>query len=438
MQLDSKKLRFKKHKYRTLEIAPLGTISSDSRVITVDLKPDATLDPLVNWCLGSITAVFLFLSLDSVTNSQTVRNWIIDSMNWGTLYLPFFPNRFWAPVTSMWFHGSWEHLFGNMVGFYVAALWLSRVYDSKAWRYFFFLGGPLAGIIFVYLNHCPPADFAHWHGSLAAITGEPNTPLAGASGGIFAMIGATLAAALRYRIVGIKSWMQVSVPFLLALPLLQFLFVDWGNSGIAGLAHELALVFGFILGLFPRLKGAVTIITSCPEAIGVDSVTVDDRYKQTVGACYYVLPLFDDEKDFLLKKQDFIGYKSIPAYKLLGGKRPVEGAIGYVVPLHVVASKLPDEVYKNILLKTRRAWVTAAIYIVLISAVSQWLFAKYSAPNYPSIFLANILFGVIMMIESFLGLKIFLQWQPPQQAVVDGSPRSGTEFKLPLGSWMAV
>ena len=61
------------------------------------------------------------------------------------------------------------------------------------------------------------------------------------------MIGATLAAALRYRIAGVKSWMQVSLTFLLALPILQFIFVDWGNSGIAGLAHQLALVFGFLL-----------------------------------------------------------------------------------------------------------------------------------------------------------------------------------------------
>jgi membrane associated rhomboid family serine protease len=426
--VDLTKLRSKRPRYRTLEIAPKGTISSDSRIVSISLKPDEKLDPLVYWVIGTACALFLFDSLDLFTSSTTIRKLIIDSINWGTLYQNFFPERFWTPVTSMWYHSTWEHLLGNMIAFYISALWLSRVFDAKVWRFFFFIGGPLAGVAFVFANTCLPADFAHWHGPLAAITGQANTPLAGASGGCFAMIGATLAAAVRYRIAGVKSWMQVSLTFLLALPVLQFIFVDWGNSGIAGLAHQLALVFGFLLGLLPRLRGTVSILTSAPSTIVIESVTVDDRNRLVVGAVCAVTSDFDDEGDFLVKRQDYIGYNNTkPSYKLIGGNRPPDRAPAVAVALNLKLCRVSSEAYKAILKRTSRAWIIFVIYIVGGAALCQLVFAKYSAANYPSIFVANLLFGLLIIAEFMLTLRSTLKWDAPSLAPLP--------TEMSIGSW---
>jgi len=426
--VDLNKLRLKRPRYRTLEIAPKGTISSDSRILSISLKPDAKLDPLVYWVIGTTCALFLFDSLDLFTSSTTIRQLIIASINWGTLYQNFFPERFWTPVTSMWYHSTWEHLLGNMLALYISALWLSRVFDAKAWRLFFFIGGPLAGVAFVFTNTCLPADFAHWHGPLAAITGQANTPLAGASGGCFAMIGATLAAAVRYRIAGVKSWMQVSILFLLALPVLQFIFVDWGNAGIAGLAHQLALVFGFLLGLVPRLKSTVSILTSAPSAIVIDSVTVDDRNRLVVGTICAVTSDFDDQSDFLIKRQDYIGYNnSKPDYTLLGGNRPPDRASAVGVPLNLKLCRISSKAYRANLKRTSRAWIIFVIYIVGGAAVCQLVFAKYSAPNYPSIFVANLLFGLLIIAEFMITLRSTLRWEVPSKTPVP--------IEMPIGSW---
>ncbi|WP_420769467.1 rhomboid family intramembrane serine protease, partial [Klebsiella pneumoniae] len=82
--------------------------------------------------------------------------------------------RPWTPWTSEWYHGGWEHLFGNMTGLFMCAWLLTRAYLPTFWRWLFFLAGPLAGIAFVSMNTSPAADFARWTGPLASITSQPN------------------------------------------------------------------------------------------------------------------------------------------------------------------------------------------------------------------------------------------------------------------------
>jgi hypothetical protein len=245
------------------------------------------------------------------------------------------------------------------------------------------------------------------------------------------MMGAALAAAVRYRIARVQSWMQIGLLPLILLPLMQFICVDLGNAGIAGLAHQLALAIGFVLGLLPRLNGPVTVITSRPEAIDVDSVTVDDLNKQVVGVVYRVSPQFDDDKDFLVKKQDYLGHNTVPTYKLLGGKRPVAEAEGQIVPLNVMPVKLADEVYKKVL----RAVVPMSIVIVLaLSALSQALMSKYSSPLYPSIFVGTLVLGALILGATIYSARTILAWQRPDDAKGIAQLRSKKIGMIP-GLW---
>lgn len=411
-----------KRRNRTIAVLEANAVPEGSRLVRVKLTPDAPIDVLVYWVIVGITLVFAFDSLDTINNSPVIRQWIINSINWGALYAPWL-ERPWTPWTSEWFHGSWEHLFGNMTGLLIAAWLLTRAFSPTMWRVFFFLAGPLAGIAYVATNAVPAADFTKWMGPLAAITSQPNTPLAGASGGVFAMMGGALAACTRFRLARSPNWLQFSLLQLAMLPVVQFLFVDAGNEGIAGLAHETGLLFGFLIGLIPPAKGPISLLTSKPDSVGVVSVSVDDVNQQTTECVLYLTPESDPTQDFLIRKQDYLGFHVKPVLKLIEGTRPTVGANAFAVPINVRLVRLSDAIYKQIL---KRILPTSLLIVTLVSGVSQLLFGRYSSHVYPSVFIASFVYGVIVTWENVVRLRKRLDWntspeiEPPKPIEISG------------------
>lgn len=412
-----------KHRNRTIAVRATSVVPADSRLLSVKLRPDTPIDVLIYWVIAGITVVFAFDSLDTINNSPVIRQWIINSINWGALYTPWLA-RPWTPWTSEWFHGSWEHLFGNMTGLFLAAWLLTRAFSPTMWRVFFFLAGPLAGIAFIATSTAPAADFTKWTGPIAAITAQPNTPLAGASGGVFAMMGGALAACLRFRLARSPNWLQFSLLQLAMLPVVQFLFVDAGNEGIAGLAHEVGLLFGFLIGLLPPAKGPIELLTSKPASVGVVSVNIDDVNQQTTECVLFLTPEFDELQDFVIRKQDYLGFHAKPVLRLIAGTRPTMVAKAFPVPISVHLVRFTDAICKQIL---KRTLPTSLLIVTIVSGVSQLLFARYSSPVYPSIFIASFVYGVIVTWENLSRLKARLDWnsspRPESQKSVDVSGR---------------
>ncbi len=142
-------------------------------------------------------------------------------------------------LTSMFLHGSWSHILGNMI-----FLWAfgPEIEDAmNPWRYtaFYLAGGIVA--------------------MLAQVAVDPGStvPTLGASGAIAAVMGAFLITYPRDKIrtVLIVGWL-VRVTFIPALLLIGFWFViqllsfgvvaDVQSGGVAYVAHIAGMIFGAV------------------------------------------------------------------------------------------------------------------------------------------------------------------------------------------------
>lgn len=271
-------------------------------------------DKLLLYTIGSIVAVFCLTRLDAFTSSQTVGNairWCLDTL---CLYTPFFPGRMWAGTSCMWIHSTSWHLLNNMLAMLMLGLWLNKAYGKRWWVMFFLVGGTIGNIIHVLLVPVPPFDWANWHGSsIASLIHEPNTPLGGASGGVFAMWGAATAAGFRYwlnRKKGVKNPMGVGALELLLFALGQFIFIDAFSSSIAGVAHQGGMVAGFLLGMFPALRGRQKLLTNT-SAVDTRSFTFKlFRKKLTpVSITIFFKPEFNGKKETVFLSQEWLNWR---------------------------------------------------------------------------------------------------------------------------------
>ncbi len=313
----------------TLEIASKDSIPAGSRELPVSMKGQATPAHLFAGIVASIVVVFLFSRLDAVSSSEGVRRFVIGLLNWGTLYEPFFPQRFWSPVSCMWFHGNVSHIANNLLMMVMCWFVLRKAFTGKWWLLVFIVGGTIGNLSYLLVNHNPPADFANWHGdSLAGIFLESNTPLAGASGGVMALWGAAIAAAFRYWLLarreGVMSRMEVGVLALLLPALVQLFWFDFRTDiSVAGFAHQMGMVSGFLIALFAPIQGNIAIFTSSADRVGVRTMTVQGRKDMVTALDLFLKPDFSDV-DFVVARQDmhtlFGGVTH--RFEVLAGKTP--------------------------------------------------------------------------------------------------------------------
>ncbi len=140
-------------------------------------------------------------------------------------------------VTSMFLHGGWVHLLGNMLYLWIFGDNVEDLMGHGGYLIFYLLVGIIATVSHVFVNP------------------DSTAPLIGASGAIAGVLGAYLVLFPRARILslvplGIFFW-TVKVPALFFLPLwfvMQFL------TGLASIGHEVPVAWvahigGFIAGL---------------------------------------------------------------------------------------------------------------------------------------------------------------------------------------------
>jgi membrane associated rhomboid family serine protease len=148
-------------------------------------------------------------------------------------------------ITSMFLHGGWMHLIGNMLFLWVFADNIEAVIGNFRFLVFYMVGGILAGLAQVFV--APYSEI----------------PCVGASGAISAVLGAYL---VMFPASKIKIWAFVFFTF--RVPALLFL-VFWGaeqfmsgigslsevvgeSGGVAFWAHIGGFVFGIIAGVYYR------------------------------------------------------------------------------------------------------------------------------------------------------------------------------------------
>jgi len=154
-----------------------------------------------------------------------------------------FLSRPWTILTSMFVHGTFWHIFANMITLYFFGMYLSRLVGNSRFLIVYFGGGILGNIFYIVLTIL---------GGIFAISflGSPFIPAIGASGAVFALAGALVVMRPKLPVIifpipaPIPLWVAVIGGFLI----LSFL------PHIAWQAHLGGLVLGLIAGYIFRKR----------------------------------------------------------------------------------------------------------------------------------------------------------------------------------------
>jgi membrane associated rhomboid family serine protease len=151
---------------------------------------------------------------------------------------PLYPDKsvYLAVVFSMFFHGSWLHLLGNMLFLWVFG---NNIEDRFG----------VARYVVFYLASGLAATVAH-----VAVQPNSTVPIVGASGAIAGVMGAYLVLFPNVRIRSLLIlgffvlFRDISAKWLLGFWFLLQFFTG-PNSGVAWMAHVGGFVFGLLIGL---------------------------------------------------------------------------------------------------------------------------------------------------------------------------------------------
>lgn len=143
--------------------------------------------------------------------------------------------RLWQPLTYLFLHAGFLHLFFNMFGLWMFGVPLERDWGGRRFLRYYLLTGVGAGVLNVIVSLL-------WGGATASV------PTIGASGAIY---GILLAFGLLYPHTPILIWFLFPVParvFVLVFGALAFLSALQGpGTGISHVSHLGGMLFGFLL-----------------------------------------------------------------------------------------------------------------------------------------------------------------------------------------------
>jgi len=156
----------------------------------------------------------------------------------GLVYLYLIPDyvlqagAWWQVVTYMFVHGSWGHIFFNMLALFLFGIQLEQRMGSTEFLLYYFVTGIGAGIATVFIN---------------AATGQGMIPIVGASGAIFGLLLAFASYFPDARIF-IFGILPIRAPVAVAAYAGIEIFSQFTNiqSGVAHLTHLAGLAFGYL------------------------------------------------------------------------------------------------------------------------------------------------------------------------------------------------
>jgi membrane associated rhomboid family serine protease len=168
---------------------------------------------------------------------------------------PFF--HWWQPVTHMFMHGGFWHLFFNMYTLWIFGSVLERVWGAKKFLLFYFVTGLGAALVHTGVEWL---EVQYWlmkvadglYAGQSAIDAIEMTPTVGASGAIYGVL-------MGYAMLYPDSILRLIFPpialkakwFVLIFAAIELVTGMTGTGGgIAHFAHLGGLIFGFLLIIF--------------------------------------------------------------------------------------------------------------------------------------------------------------------------------------------
>ena len=178
--------------------------------------------------------VLVFLAVEFTGFSRDAEH----MLDWGAAYAPMIVEggQYYRLFTCMFLHFGIEHLANNMLVLFVLGSRLERVVGSVRFLLMYLLGG-LAGNVISLVLELRAGDFA---------------VSAGASGAVFAVMGAMI-----YVVIRNKGWLgDLSMRQILVMAAFS-LYFGFTSSGVDNAAHLGGLVSGIVLAVLlyhPRRK----------------------------------------------------------------------------------------------------------------------------------------------------------------------------------------
>ncbi len=161
----------------------------------------------------------------------------VDRQGW-LIYLSLIPTyvvkagAWWQVITYMFVHGSWSHIFFNMLALFLFGIQLEQKMGSSEFLLYYFASGIGAGIVTVLINNA---------------TGQGMIPVVGASGAIYGLLlgFAAFFPDARIFIFGI---LPIRAPVAVAAYAGIEIISQFTNvrSGVAHLTHLAGLAFGYL------------------------------------------------------------------------------------------------------------------------------------------------------------------------------------------------
>lgn len=193
---------------------------------------------------------------------------IMTSLNRGFMYETFalfYPTsplfHWWQPVTHMFMHGGFWHLFFNMYTLYFFGRVLEERWGARKFLVFYFVTGLGAALIhtgveWIQMNQYMSLAAEGSMGAIRSIEAIKYTPTVGASGAIygvlmgFAMLYPDAVLSLVFPPVSMKAkW------FVLIFAAIELITGVTGmGGGIAHFAHLGGLIFGYLLIMYWKKK----------------------------------------------------------------------------------------------------------------------------------------------------------------------------------------
>ena len=172
---------------------------------------------------------------------------------------PFF--HWWQPVTHLFMHGGFAHIFFNMYAVYMFGSVLERQWGTKKFLLFYFVSGLGAALVHTGVEWL---QMQYWMGAVAegnvnavaSIHALKVTPTVGASGAVFGLL-------MGYAMLYPDSIMGLVFPpitmkakwFVLIYAAIELVTGVTGTAdGIAHFAHLGGLIFAFVLIMYWRAK----------------------------------------------------------------------------------------------------------------------------------------------------------------------------------------
>ena len=238
------------------------------------------------YSLGSQLSTSIIRALISINAALFLIRYLMvgqfDMLNLGLSSDP----RLWQPITYMFIHGDFFHIFMNMFVLWMFGTEMESVWGSKKFLQYYLITGVGSGLIWLLFNY-----------------GNNYSVLIGASGAIY---GILLAYGLMFpnRKVLIYFLFPIKVKYFVAiLALISFVSsIDTTGSNISHLTHLSGMVIGFFYLKFPSFKSRSSILIS-NKIIESKQRKIDKRKANTV--------LLQKKVDKLLDRVSEKGFDSL-------------------------------------------------------------------------------------------------------------------------------